>query len=150
MVVPTQVDYLNLALEVYSRCRPKDADMSPFTCAPPIVLADPTPKSIGFRLASEKSSPLQEGRSLHLALSKSSDQRWLSAAWSDGTGTLQMAMSYCLKYRSRGVPRAISEVRNEIWGTTKHIMDNHQARWKLILVNTEPMDAEDIEGMSSR
>ncbi|KAJ5755637.1 hypothetical protein N7533_005180 [Penicillium manginii] len=149
MVVPTQPEYLNLALEVYSRCRPKDADPSPFVCAPAIVLADPAPKSIGFRLAPERGSPLQDGRSLHLALSRSSDQRWISAAWSDGTGSLQMAMSYCLRYRSRSAPRPIADVRNEIWATTKHIMENYQARWKLVLVNTEPMDTDDIEGWAS-
>ncbi|KAJ5387661.1 hypothetical protein N7509_010202 [Penicillium cosmopolitanum] len=141
MVVPTQPDYLNLALEM--------PILRPFVCAPAIVLADPAPKSIGFRLAAEKGSPLQDGRSLHLALSKSSDQRWISAAWSDGTGSLQMTMSYCLRYRSRGVPRPIADVRNEIWAATKHIMENYQARWKLVLANTEPMDTDDIEGWAS-
>jgi hypothetical protein len=28
-------------------------------------------------------------------------------------------------------------------------MENYQARWKLVLVNTEPMDTDDIEGMIS-
>ncbi|KAJ5221136.1 uncharacterized protein N7469_010023 [Penicillium citrinum] len=149
MVVPTQPDYQNLALEVYSRCRPKDVDAGPFTCASAISLANPTPKSIAFRLVPEKVSPLQDGRSLHLAISKSLDQRWISAAWSDGDGSLQVSMSYCLKYRGRSLPRPIGEVRNEIWATTKHIIDNHPARWKLILVNTEPMDTDDIEGWVS-
>jgi len=149
MVVPTQPDYQNLALEVYSRCRPKDVDAGPFTCASAISLANPAPKSIAFRLVPEKGSPLQDGRSLHLAISKSLDQRWVSAAWSDGDGSLQVSMSYCLKYRGRSLPRPIGEVRNEIWATTKHIIDNHQARWKLILVNTEPMDTDDIEGTLS-
>lgn len=146
MVVPTQSEYLNLALEVYSRCRPKDVDVGPFTCASAISLANPTPKTIAFRLVPEKGSPLQDGRCLHLAISKSLDQRWVSAAWSDGDGGLQMSMSYCLKYRGRSLSKPIGEVRNEIWATTKHIIDNHQARWKLILVNTEPMDTDDMEG----
>lgn len=149
VVVPTQTDYLNLALEVYSRCRPKDAESSPVLCAPAVLLADPLPKSINFRLAPDKSSPLQDGRNLHIACSKSSDQRWMSVAWSDGTGSIQTTMSYCLRYRSKGAVRTVAEVRNEVWATTKHIMDKFQARWKVVLVNTEPMDADDVEGMIS-
>lgn len=146
MVVPTQTDYLNLALEVYSRCRPNDAESSPVLCTPAILLADPLPKNINFRLVPEKGSPLQDGRSLHIASSKSSDQRWISVAWSDGTGSIQTTMSYCLRYRNRGAARAVAEVRNEIWATTKHIMDKYQARWKVVLVNTEPMDPDEVEG----
>lgn len=147
-VVPTQANYLNLALEVYSRCRPKDAEPNPVLCAPAILLADPLPKSINFRLAPEELSPLQDGRSLHIACSKSSDQRWISAAWSDGTGSIQTTMSYCLRYRGKAAARAGVEVRNEIWATTKHIMDKFQGRWNVILANTEPMDADDVEGMA--
>lgn len=146
MVVPTQAEYVNLALEVYSRCRPKDAESNPLSCAPAILLAENLPKSLNFRLAPDKVSPLQDGRSLHIAYSKSCDQRWVSAAWSDGTGSLQTSMSYCLRYRNRGSSRSISEVRNEIWATTKHIMDKFQARWKVVLVSTDPMDADEIDG----
>lgn len=150
MVVPTQKEYLDLALEVYGRCRPKEADLSPVVCAPAILLADPLPKALHFRLASEKGSPLQDGRSLHIACSKSSDQRWMSVAWSDGTGSIQTTMSYCLRYRSKGAARTVAEVRNEIWATTKHIMEKFQARWRVVLANTEPMDQDDVEGKIPR
>lgn len=146
MVMPPQSDYLNLALEVYSRCRPMDVDMSPMLCAPPILLADPLPRAISFRLASERASPLQDGRSLHVACSKSLDQRWISVAWSDVPGSIQKTMSYCLRYRQSGGSRPMSEVRQEIWTTTKHIMDKLQARWKVQLVTTEPMEPEEVEG----
>lgn len=146
MVVPTQTEYVNLALEVYSRCRPKENGTNPLLCAPAILLADNLPKTINFRLAPDKVSPLQDGRSLHIAYSKSCDQRWVSAAWSDGTGSLQTSISYCLRYRNRGSSRTISEVRNEIWATTKHIMDKFQARWKVVLVSTDPMDPDEVDG----
>lgn len=146
MAVPTQAEYVNLALEVYSRCRPKDTGTNPLLCASAILLADNLPKTINFRLAPDKVSPLQDGRSLHIAYSKSCDQRWLSAAWSDGAGSLQTSMSYCLRYRTRGSSRAFSEVRNEIWATTKHIMDKFQARWKVVLVSTDPMDPDEVDG----
>ncbi|KAJ5669571.1 Mediator complex subunit Med13 [Penicillium macrosclerotiorum] len=145
MVVPAQTDYLNLALEVYHRCRPKDENSDPLFCAPAILLADPLPKSISFRLNAEKGCPLQDGRTLHIACSKSSDQRWISAAWSDGTGNLQTSLSYCLRYRHRGTIRTITEVRNEIWATTKRIMEKFQARWKVVLVNTDPIDLDEVE-----
>lgn len=146
MVVPPQTEYLNLALEVYSRCRPKDVNMSPLLCAPPMLLADPLPRAISFRLAPEMSSPLQEGRSLHIACSKSLDQRWISVAWSDMSGSIQRNMSYCLRYRQTSGVRPIFEVRNEIWATTKHIIDRFQARWKIQLATTEPMEPDEVEG----
>ncbi|KAJ5759259.1 Mediator complex subunit Med13 [Penicillium odoratum] len=149
MVVPTQTEYLNLALEVYSRCRPNNLDLSSLLGAPAILLADPLPKAINFRLAPDKGSPLQDGRSLHIAYSKSSDQRWLSVAWSDSSGSLQTSMSYCLRYRTRGTARPIAEVRNEIWATTRHILEKFQAQWKVILVNSEPIDSEEVEAWTN-
>lgn len=146
MIVPPQSDYLNLALEVYGRCRPMDVDTNPLLCAPPILLADPLPTGISFRLAPERASPLKDGRSLHIACSKSLDQRWISVAWSDVPGSIQRTMSYCLRYRQSGSSRPISEIRQEIWTTTKHIMDKLQARWKIQLVTTEPMEPDEVEG----
>jgi mediator of RNA polymerase II transcription subunit 13 len=146
MVVPPQSDYLNLALEVYSRCRPMDVDMSTLLCAPPILLADPLPRAIGFRLSPERASPLQDGRVLHIACSRSLDQRWITVAWSDVPGSIQRTMSYCLRYRQSGTSRPVSEVRQEIWTTTKHIMDKLPARWKIQLVTTEPMEPDEVEG----
>ena len=146
MFVPTQSDYLNLALEVYNRCRPLDPQASPLLCASAIQLAETVPKSINFRLAADKGSPLEDGRSLHIACSKSSDQRWLSVAWSDGKGALQTSVSYCLRHRTRGAARMNSEIRNEIWVTTKYFLDKSPTRWKVVLVTTEPADADDLEG----
>ncbi|KAJ6160918.1 hypothetical protein N7470_004314 [Penicillium chermesinum] len=131
MVVPTQADYMNLALEVYGRCRPKDPDADPLLGAPAVLLADSLPKAINFRLAPERASPLQDGRCLHVACSKSSDQRWLSVAWSDGTGG------------------STDELRSEIWGVTKHIMDKFPARWKVILANSEPIDSDEVDAWSA-
>lgn len=150
IVVPTQTEYMNLALEVYGRCRPSNPNSSPLLCAPAVLLADSLPKTINFRLAPERLSPLQEGRCLHIACSRSSDQRWLSVAWSDGAGGLQTSISYCLRYRNRGVARSTAEVRSDIWGTTKSILDKFQARWRVILVNSEPIDLEEVEGKNHK
>ncbi|KAJ5595194.1 Mediator complex subunit Med13 [Penicillium hispanicum] len=149
MVIPAQTDYLNLALEVYNRCCPRDADSSPLLSAAAVLLVESLPKTIHFRLAADQGSPLQDGRSLHIACSKSLDQRWLSVAWSDGTGSIQTSMSYCLRYRNGGSTRMVSEVRGEIWSTTKHIMDKLQARWRVVLVHTEAVDADEVEAWTN-
>ncbi|KAL3475589.1 mediator complex subunit 13 C-terminal-domain-containing protein [Aspergillus californicus] len=143
LVVPTQTEYLNLALEVYSRCTPRQILASPVNCAPPMVLVEPIPPSVGFKLAPERSSPLQEGKYLHIACSRSHDQRWVSVAWSDNSGEMQRTMSYCLRFRNSSVSRSLSAVRGEIWAATKDIMDKDQARWRVVIVNTENVDQDE-------
>jgi mediator of RNA polymerase II transcription subunit 13, fungi type len=146
LVVPTQSQYVNLALEVYSRCPPKDANSGIIGYAPPVVLANAVPKVINFRVTSERFSPFQEGRCLHVAVSRSVDQRWISAAWSDNSGSCQITMSYCVRARGSNVNRIVSEIRQEIWEATKDLMERTQTRWKVLLVRTEPIDQEEIDG----
>lgn len=146
MVVPPQAQYLSLALEIYSRCPPKALQSSLVNCAPPVLLAEPLPRTISFRLASEKTSPLQEGKCLHIAYSKSQDQRWIGVAWSDNSGALQRTISYNLRYRNASAVRSISDVRSEIWVATKDILDRIQARWKVFVVSTEPVDQDEVDG----
>ncbi|KAL5358682.1 mediator complex subunit 13 C-terminal-domain-containing protein [Aspergillus floccosus] len=144
-VVPPQTQYLNLALEIYSRCPPKDQQASLVNCAPPVLITEPLPKSINFRLASEKTSPLQEGKCLHIASSRSQDQRWISVAWSDNTGSLQRTMSYNVRFRNSTASRTLQDVRGEIWGATKDIMERIQARWRIVLVNSDPVDQDEVD-----
>ncbi|KAE8319843.1 mediator complex subunit 13 C-terminal-domain-containing protein [Aspergillus transmontanensis] len=149
VVVPLQAQYLNLALEIYSRCPPKALQSSLVNCAPPVLLAEPLPRTISFRLASEKTSPLQEGKCLHIAYSKSQDQRWIGVAWSDNSGALQRTISYNLRYRNASAVRSISDVRSEIWVATKDILDRIQARWKVFVVSTEPVDQDEVDAWTS-
>ncbi|KAJ9250239.1 hypothetical protein DTO195F2_8230 [Paecilomyces variotii] len=149
VVVPTQSEYLNLALEVYNRCPPRDQASGSMGCAPPLLLAEPTPRSINFKLVSERISPLQEGKCLHVSFSRSIDQRWVTVAWSDNIGSFQVALSYCLRSKSSNVARAISDVRHEIWETTKDIIERTQARWRVLLAKTEPVDQEEIEAWTN-
>ncbi|KAF7162337.1 hypothetical protein CNMCM5623_007682 [Aspergillus felis] len=149
LVVPPQAQYLSLALEVYSRCPPKSLQPCLLNCAPPMLIAEPVPKTIHFKLAPDRSSPLQEAKSLHIAYSRSYDQRWVSVSWTDNTGTLQRTMSYCLRFQNSNTARNILEVRNEIWAATKIIMEKTQARWKIIIVNTEPVDQDEVDTWTS-
>lgn len=146
IVVPLQSEYLSLALEVYSRCPPKDLGTNLVYCAPPVLLAESIPRAFNFKLVPERLSPLQDGRCLHIACSRSLDQRWITAAWSDNTGALQRTMSYCLRFRNSSAARSIMEVRNEIWGATQTIMARVQARWNIIIVNTEPVGQDELDG----
>ncbi|KAL4803745.1 mediator complex subunit 13 C-terminal-domain-containing protein [Aspergillus unguis] len=145
LVVPPQTEYLNLAMEVYSRCSTRHLQSNPVDCAPPVMLAENLPTSIGFKLASERSSPLQEGKCLHVACSKSQDQRWISVAWSDNSGALQRMMSYLTRFRNLTTGRTISAVRNEIWAATKDIMDKIQVRWRVIIVSTDNVDQDEYD-----
>ncbi|KAF9888196.1 mediator of RNA polymerase II transcription subunit 13 [Aspergillus nanangensis] len=149
LVIPPQTQYLNLALEVYSRCPPGDMQSSLVNCAPPVLIADPLPKSIHFRLASERTSPLQEGKCLHIASSRSQDQRWITVAWSDNTGTLQRTMSYNLRFRNAGAYRSLQDVRCEIWGATKDIIERIQARWRIAIVNSDPVDQDEVDSWTN-
>ncbi|KAL4895078.1 mediator complex subunit 13 C-terminal-domain-containing protein [Aspergillus ambiguus] len=149
LVVPPQTQYLNLALEVYSRCPPKDQPASLVDCAPPVLITEPLPKTINFRLASEKLSPLQEGKCLHIASSRSQDQRWISVAWSDNTGTLQRTMSYNVRFRNASASRSLQDVRGEILGATRDIMERIQARWRIILVSSDPVDQDEVDSWST-
>lgn len=146
IVVPTQAEFLNLALEVYNRCPPKDCNGGHIGCAPPVLLAESVPKVINFTLAPERVSPWQESKCLHLAISRSLDQRWITAAWSDSSGSCQLTMSYCIRARGSNVNRILSEVRQEIWETTKDIIERTQTRWKVFLARTEPVDQEEVDG----
>ena len=148
LAIPTQTEYLNLALEVYNRFAGQNSAWTGLNSAPSILLVEEAPTKIDFTLGSERTSPLQKGRSLHLAYSKSLDQRWITVAWSDGSGSFQKTMSYCLRFRNQKATRSVSDVRSEIWGTTKSIMEKIQIQWRLVLAITEPVDQDELDGKS--
>lgn len=147
IVVPTQAEYLNLALEVYSRCSQKSTT-GLLGFGSPVVISESIPSIINFKLSPERTSPFREGRSLHLAYSRSLDQRWITVAWTDNTGSFQKTMSYCLRFRGSNGVRSVSHVRNEIWATTRSIIEMIQILGRVMLVSTEPMDQDEIEGKS--
>lgn len=149
IVVPPQSEYVNLALEVYGRCPPSNAKVGMMGCAPPILLADPIPKSIDFKLVPECTWPFREEKCLHLAISQSLDKRWITAAWSDNSGSFQLALSYCVRARGTDVSSRLGEgkIRRDIWDTTREVIERKQGRWKVILVQTEPLSRWEIDGM---
>lgn len=150
LVIPPQSEYLRLALEVYSRCAPKGRGTDWTGCAPPVVLAEPIPRAVPFKLASDGVSPLEDGRCFHLAYSHSLDRRWITAAWTDYAGRYQMNMSYCLRERGSVIYRPVVEVLTDIWGATQDILGLSTRHWRMMIAKDEPLEREEIAGMLFR
>jgi mediator of RNA polymerase II transcription subunit 13, fungi type len=150
LVVAAQSDYIKLALEVYDRCPPKpngvEKESSLIQYGPATVLAKPVPKTIDFqRTADATPSLLKEGSSLHLAYAQSLDSRWITAAWTDTTGSFQTTLSYCLQQKGSSASRPLAEILEDIWEATCEIMQADQIEWHLMLVKEGVMTLEEVE-----
>jgi mediator of RNA polymerase II transcription subunit 13 len=152
-VVPAQSEYLKLALEVYDRCPPKsngeEKTTSLIQCGPATILARPLPKSIDFQRVADTPSALLEERScLHLAYAQSLDGRWITAAWTNTTGSFQTTLSYCLARKGYSMSRPLAEVLKDIWNTTCDIINAERKDCHLMLVKEGiMMEDEEIESM---
>jgi mediator of RNA polymerase II transcription subunit 13, fungi type len=150
LVSPAQMQYTRLALEVYERCAQTDPDkisvFPPTAHAPSILLAQPPPKTIDFKLTSEPSpSLLRENSVLHIGYSQSIDERWVSVAWTDMRGDIQSSVSYCLGRKNADTLRPFEEVAKEIWETTLEITEIRKVHWRLMLVKAGVMGREEID-----
>jgi mediator of RNA polymerase II transcription subunit 13 len=150
LALPTQMQYTKLALETYERCAqtdPEKTDVFPPTAhAPSILLAQPPPKTIDFKLTSEPSpSLLRENSVLHVGYSQSIDDRWVSVAWTDMRGDIQSSASYCLGRKNADNLRPFEEIAKEIWETTLEITDIRKVHWRLMFVKAGVMGREEID-----
>ena len=57
-----------------------------------------------------------------------------------------MSMSYCLRGKDSSISRPIAEVRQQIWETTRDIIEMSHHHWRVLLVKNEPIDIEEAEG----
>lgn len=101
MIVPDQSWLNSLASFIYDRVpldTPTDhASFWPLTMCPSIHLATPPSRKINFALTDRVSrNLLEEANILHVAYAVNADNSWLSAAWTDNTGTHCHKASYCL------------------------------------------------------
>jgi len=126
-----------LAVEVYSRCIPTDPDLgfeeAKRLTSPPIQVARPIPKSIEFRQTPDPSPALlKENQLLHIAYSQSTDERWVTAAWSDSTGSLQKTtvINLARQHNARAF-RPFEEVIHEIWNATVELIKYPAVKWRL-------------------
>lgn len=142
IVVPWPSEYLRLAMEVYDRC----IDFTSYSSTPAILLEQPLPKNIEFKLSANPSaSLLQENSCLHIAYAQSIDDRWITAAWTDNRGTRQMTASYCLGRKNEPLSTPFSDVANEIWETTLDVISSKKIHWRIMIVRAGVMDPSELD-----
>ncbi|KAK8069792.1 hypothetical protein PG994_006408 [Apiospora phragmitis] len=144
--MPCPADYIKLAFEVYDRCTLFGGAMP----SPAIVLEQPLPRIIDFKLTSTPtSSLLHENSCLHLAYAQSVDERWITAAWTDNRGYQQMTASYCLGRRNKSIAALFADVAHEIWETTRDITCTRKVHWRIMIAKCGVMDQSEIETWSN-
>lgn len=137
IVVPTSHEYSRLAIEVYDRC----VSFSSSSSAPAVLLEQPLPKVIDFKLSANPSAALlQENTCLHIAYAQSIDDRWVTAAWTDNKGAQQMTASYCLGRKGEPMSTGFGDIANEIWATTMEYIASKRIHWRLMIVRVGSMD----------
>lgn len=149
LVIPSQAEYLSLALEVYNRCPPTNSSGAVAESGAAVTLAEPVPKNITFNLASDATSPLsKDGEILHLAYSQSVDQRWITACWTDNLGRTALTMTYCLREKGSSASRGRSEVIREMWEVSEDIMIMSRGKWRLSIAHDGPLEPDEINEWS--
>ncbi|KAG4421803.1 hypothetical protein IFR04_005053 [Cadophora malorum] len=150
LAIPTPSTYFQLSMEVYDRC----VDFTSPSSSPAIMLEQPLPRTIDFKLnANPSASLLQENTCLHVAYAQSIDDRWITAAWTDNRGTRQMTASYCLGRKNEPISTPFTEVANEIWETTLQVVASNKIHWRIIIARIGVMDSSEFEfwtGLASK
>jgi mediator of RNA polymerase II transcription subunit 13, fungi type len=142
VIVPSHGDLINLALETYDRCRIFGGAMP----CPAIVLEQPTPRVIDFKLLTSSSASLMhENSCIHIAYAQSVDERWVTAAWTDNRGSQQMTASYCLGRKGKPLTTSMADVAYEIWETTHDLISVWKVHWRIIVTKCGPMDQPEID-----
>ncbi|TAQ85982.1 hypothetical protein B7494_g5690 [Chlorociboria aeruginascens] len=141
ITIPLPYEYDRLAMEVYDRC----IEFKSFSSTPAILLEQPLPKSIDFKLSSTPSASLmQENSCLHIAYARSIDDRWITAAWTDNRGQQQMSASYCLGRKNEPISMPFSDVANEIWETTLGVVSKKKIHWRIMIAKAGIMDQSEM------
>jgi mediator of RNA polymerase II transcription subunit 13 len=142
LAVPLPSEYFRLAMEVYDRC----IDFTSSSSTPAIMLEQPLPKTIDFKLnANPSASLLQENTCLHVAYAQSIDDRWITASWTDNRGTQQMIASYCLGRKNEPISMPFSDVANEIWETTLDFIASKRIHWRIMIARVGVMDPSEMD-----
>ncbi|KAG5664623.1 hypothetical protein KAF25_008357 [Fusarium avenaceum] len=150
LVVPSPAEMIKLCLETYDRCTLfLDFEFGGPTPAPAIMLEQPPPRMIDFKLTTSPSQSLMhENSCLHVGYAESLDGRWITAAWTDNRGQRQATTSYSVT-RSRAPDRTTSPhkqaIMAEIWATTLTMMAVWKVHWRVIITKSGPMDQKEVE-----
>jgi len=142
--MPSPTDLSKLALEVYDRCMSFGGGSA--MPSPAVVLEQTTPRLIDFKLSPNPSaSVLHENTCLHIGYAQSIDERWITVAWTDNTGSQQMTTSYCLGRKGKALATPLADVIHEIWATTRELISAWKVHWRIIVAKSGVMDAQEIE-----
>jgi mediator of RNA polymerase II transcription subunit 13, fungi type len=145
VVIPSQAEYLSLALEVYNRCPVTNPSGAIAESGAAVMLGEPIPKNITFNLTSDATSPLsKDGEILHLAYSQSVDLRWITASWTDNLGKTALTMTYCLRQKGSSASRPRSEVIKEMWEISHDIMIKTRGKWRLSVAHDGAIGPDEI------
>jgi len=140
--VLTPQDSIKLCLETYDRCTLFGGAMP----APAIVLEQPLPKTVDFKVTTTPSpNLLHENGFIHIAYAQSVDDRWLSVAWTNNRGSKQMSASYCLRRRGKQLSRRFEEIAYEIWDTTNDLISMYKVHWRVTIAKCGPMDQQEAD-----
>ncbi|KAJ2905632.1 Mediator of RNA polymerase II transcription subunit 13 [Zalerion maritima] len=141
VIIPPPPDFVRLAVETYDRCTMFKGPMP----APSILLEKPLSKGIDFKLTTNPSaSLLRENSCIHVAYAQSTDDRWVSAAWTDTRGSQQHTASYCLGKKGQPLSTTITDVSREIWDTTAEIISAFKVHWRVIVTKCGPMTPQEL------
>ncbi|RYP56984.1 hypothetical protein DL769_009769 [Monosporascus sp. CRB-8-3] len=139
---PSPAEFTKLALETYDRCTLFGGPMP----SPAIVLEQPPPRHIDFKLTSNPSaSLLHENSCLHVAYAQSVDERWVTAAWTDNRGVQQLTTSYCLGRKGKSISTPFADVAREIWETTRRLISAWKVHWRIIIAKCGVMEQHEID-----
>ncbi|KAK4175274.1 mediator complex subunit 13 C-terminal-domain-containing protein [Triangularia setosa] len=141
VVLPT-TECMRLCIEIYDRCTLFGGPMP----APAIMLESTLPREVPFRISPTPSPDvLHENSHMHIAYAQSTDERWITAAWTDNRGQKQMTASYCLGRRNKPLTRHLGEVISEIWDTTYDLISSCKVSWKIIVTKSGTMDPAEAD-----
>lgn len=142
MAIPPPAEHVRLCLETYDRCTLFGGPMP----SPSIVLEQPLPRIIDFKLTTSPSANLlQENSCIHIAYAQSVDERWVTAAWTDNCGSKQMTASYCLGRKGKALSTPLADVAHEIWETTHDLISMWKVHWRIVITKCGPMDQQEID-----
>ncbi|RSL63163.1 hypothetical protein CEP51_013358 [Fusarium floridanum] len=150
LVVPSPAEMIKLCMETYDRCTLfLDPEFGGPTPAPAIMLEQPLPRIIDFKLGSTPSQSLMhENSCLHVGYAESLDGRWITAAWTDNRGQQQATASYSVT-RTRTPDRSTAQQKAailvEIWATTLAMMSIWKVHWRVIVTKSGPIDQREVE-----
>lgn len=129
---------------VYDRCPGTNylcnPDLRIFSPAS-VVLADTTPKIVHFKLAAEPPSDLfHEQSCMHVSYCQSLDDQWITAVWTDDTGTYQHESFYSMLG-----PTTIKDIAQEIWDSTCAYIQDRKTKWLVCLAKVGPLEQPEYD-----